>query len=63
MKTAEAGLGDLFKRVLEERKNSAFSANPDRESALAIKQREAGWVNQVSRRVSRSATNGSPALT
>ena len=56
-------MGDLFKRVLKEQKNSAFSANPDRESALAIKQREAGWVNQVSRRVSRSATNGSPALT
>jgi len=63
MKTAEAGLGDLFKRVLEERKNSAFSANPDRESAPAIKQRGAGWVNHFSRRVSRSATNGSPALT
>ena len=63
MKTAEAGLGDLFKRVLEERKKSTFSANPDRERVPAIKQREAGWVNQVSRRVSRSATNGSPALT
>ena len=56
-------MGDLFKRVLEERKNSAFSANPDRESPPAIKQRKAGWVNQVSRRVSRSATNDSPALT
>ena len=56
-------MGDLCKRVLEERKKSAFSANPDRESAPAVKQREAEWVNQVSRRVSRSATNGSPALT
>ena len=38
-------MGDLFKRVLEERKNSAFSANPDRESPPRHKTAE-GWVGE-----------------